>query len=598
MLKRLKIGRRLALAFGLVVVLTGAVSAAGYWGLTTLANLARHVVKLDAPSVEHSQRARANTLGMRRFEKDYFLNAGSAEKEAEYLAKWRDQKKRLDERLDELERLAKAETDLEVVRSLRKDASAYEEGFLKVVEEIRAGRITTPQAANEAIGPVKDDIRRLEDDAYELSMKHSKAMEGVDPLLTATVRRTLATMFVVILAALALTSLAAVVITRSITAPLAQAVGVAEKVAEGDLEVKIDVDSLDEAGQLLGSLRAMVASLRRMVGAASAMAGGDLTVRVAPSSERDALGNALVEMTSRLKEILTEIRQGAAGLSAASAQVSATSQTLSQGTSEQAASVEETTSSLEQMSASITQNAENSRQTEQLAVKGADDAEQSGRTVMDTVAAMRNIAEKVSIIEEIAYQTNLLALNAAIEAARAGEHGRGFAVVATEVRKLAERSQAAAKEIGGLASSSVAVAERSGRLLEALVPSIRKTADLVQEVAAASAEQSSGVSQINKAMGQVDQVTQRNASAAEELASTAEEMASQAESLQQLVSYFRIGHEGAAPAAGPARPARPAGATPEPRTEADPRPEKRSGNGHLGPVAFPVAAGDHGFVRF
>jgi methyl-accepting chemotaxis protein len=213
------------------------------------------------------------------------------------------------------------------------------------------------------------------------------------------------------------------------------------------------------------------------------------------------------------------------------------------------------------MSASITQNAENSRQTEQMATAGAKNAEESGKSVTETVQAMKDIAERISIIEEIAYQTNLLALNAAIEAARAGEHGKGFAVVATEVRKLAERSQKAAGEISGLASGSVKVAERSGQLLLELVPAIRKTADLVQEVAAASQEQSSGVAQINKAMTQVDQVTQRNASASEELASTAEEMSSQAESLQQLVSFFRLaaGEEAraAAPRHAPA-PARPA----------------------------------------
>jgi len=176
-------------------------------------------------------------------------------------------------------------------------------------------------------------------------------------------------------------------------------------------------------------------------------------------------------------------------------------------------------------------------------VKGARDAAEGGQAVGETIEAMRAIAEKISIIEEIAYQTNLLALNAAIEAARAGDHGKGFAVVATEVRKLAEKSQAAAKEIGSLASSSMSVAERSGQLLKDLVPSIRRTADLVQEVAAASSEQSAGVSQVNKAMARVDQVTQRNASAAEELASTAEEMSAQAQGLEQLMAFFRAGDE-------------------------------------------------------
>jgi methyl-accepting chemotaxis protein len=289
-------------------------------------------------------------------------------------------------------------------------------------------------------------------------------------------------------------------------------------------------------------------SVTRPVGAlaahlsALASGGGDLTKRmdVKSTDEVGQMGAFLNTFLEKLEKIIVDVKSGASAIAVAAQQVASSSSSLSQGTSEQAASAEETTSSLEEMSASIQQNSDNSRQMEQVAAKGAREAEQSGKAVNHTVDAMKSITEKIDIIDEIAYQTNLLALNAAIEAARAGEHGKGFAVVATEVRKLAERSQAAAKEISSLATDSVKVAENSGKLLDELVPSIQKTAELVQEVAAASREQSAGVAQINKAMAQVDQVTQRNASSAEELSSTAEELASQSEALLQLMDYFKV----------------------------------------------------------
>jgi methyl-accepting chemotaxis protein len=358
------------------------------------------------------------------------------------------------------------------------------------------------------------------------------------------------------LAALLALAVVSYLIARSITGPLAQAVDVANQIAEGDVTARITVDARDETGQLLAAMK---------------------------------------KMSEKLSQTIGEVREGANALSSAATQVSASSQSLSQGTSEQAASVEETTSSLEEMNASITQNAENSRQTEQMAIKGAREVEESGKAVRETVEAMKAIADKISIIDEIAYQTNLLALNAAIEAARAGEHGKGFAVVATEVRKLAERSQTAAKEIGDLAGSSVKVADRAGGLLAELVPSIRKTADLVQEVAAASQEQSAGVAQINRAMGQVDQVTQRNAAAAEELASTAQEMSAQAEALQQLVAFFRTGwaeetrgyrHQGARIVPAPPAPAPVVHAAHGPATlhAAARRPETTGNGGSLAAV--------------
>ena len=309
-------------------------------------------------------------------------------------------------------------------------------------------------------------------------------------------------MIVLILIAAALGFAIGIFITRSISRPLNRAVGVANSLAEGDLTVTVEADSRDETGRLLASMQ---------------------------------------HMTERLRTVMADVRSAADSLSSASEEVSATSQSLSQAATEQAASVEETTASVEQMSASIAQNTESAQITDGIAGKAANDAVQGGQAVRDMVQAMKQIADKIGIIDDIAYQTNLLALNAAIEAARAGDHGKGFAVVAAEVRKLAERSQVAAQEIGGVASNSVHLAEQAGALLDQIVPNIQKTSDLVQEITAASQEQSSGAGQINIAMGQMNQITQQNASASEELAATAEEMNAQASQLQELISYFRLG---------------------------------------------------------
>jgi methyl-accepting chemotaxis protein len=550
-MKNLKIGKRLTLAFGLVLGLMALVAASGYWGLQTIGTLAVRIVNVDSPLVEHSQRARANTLGLRRFEKDYFLNIGTPEKEADYSAKWEDQAKRLHERLEVLDGLTTG-ADKDVVKSMQKDAAAYEAGFKKVQGLIAAGKVKTPQEGNVAIGEFKEEVRRLEDTAYDFANKHSEAMQTLDDAVLDHMKSTVGTMLSIMAVAFALSALIGVFIGRGITLPIQQAVKIAEQVAEGDVNVEIDVTTRDEAGLLLSALQKMVASINEMVSAAVAVAGGDLTVKINPKSDRDALGNALSEMTAKLTQTISEVRTGAIALTSASTQVSATSQGLAQGTSEQAASVEETTASLQQMNATIGQNAENSRHLADIATNAAKGAGDSAQSVNRTVEAMKDIAEKISIVDEIAYQTNLLALNAAIEAARAGDHGKGFAVVATEVRKLAERSQTAAKEIGALAGTSVKLAEHSGKLLNELVPNVQKAAEIIREVSSASAEQSQGVNQVNRAMTQVDEVTQRTASAAEELSSTAEELSAQAEALQELMSVFKVAddllHQHAAPA--------------------------------------------------
>jgi methyl-accepting chemotaxis protein len=340
--------------------------------------------------------------------------------------------------------------------------------------------------------------------------------------------------------------------------------------AQGDLSQRIERDYQGAFGEVRRNanvtsqtLADVIDDVARVLGG---LANGDLGQRITrdASGVFDRLKNDANESSEKLAQIIDEVRAAGDALTSAAAQVSSTAQSLSQSASEQAASVEETTSSIDAMSASITQNSDNARVTNGMAAKASKEGSEGGEAVALTVQAMKKIAQKISIVDDIAYQTNLLALNAAIEAARAGEHGKGFAVVAAEVRKLAERSQEAAKEIGDLATDSVSTAERAGRLLQEIVPSIQKTSGLVEEIAAASSEQSQSVSQIGTAMSQLNKATQQNASASEELAATSEELSGQAEQLQQSMSFFTT----AEPAAKPARGGRAEPEAPRPRRAA------------------------------
>ncbi len=363
-----------------------------------------------------------------------------------------------------------------------------------------------PQTKTEAIAvadQMKHDIlAKLEDILDRSSVEEKEDAERALGDLVSTLKTIISTIITVTLIAIFIGSFIAFFISFHISKSLEMARDLTNAMAEGDLRKRVRVDSNDEIGDLADNMNIMA---------------------------------------ERLKEIMVRVRTASDNLSTGSQELNLSSQQISQGASEQAASSEEVSASMEQMVSNIRQNADNANETEKIALKAAEDGRKSRLSVAETVTAMKTIAKKISIIQEIARQIDLLALNAAVEAARAGEHGKGFAVVASEVRRLAERSKRAADEIDELSLSSVAIAEQAGEKLEKLVPDIQKTSELVQEISASSNEQSKGSEQINKAIQQLDMVTQQNSSISEEIASASEELNSQAEQLQNVISFFKVG---------------------------------------------------------
>ncbi len=655
MLKDMKIGLRLGLGFGFVMLLLIVLGASGYWGLYSVSYVVLRTLGGNAEIAEHSARAHALILDLRRFEKDTFLNIDPAETGQDYFDKWHEANEELSGEIGKLEQAATLPRDRETVQTMKGELAEYSAGFNSVYAMVRAGKITTPQAGNEAMSLHKDSIRRMEKTANDFASEGYSRMSGLTKSVNDTTRKMTALMSGIFAAALALAIVIGILITRSITAPIARLAAATGRTAEGDLTQKLTVGSSDEIGSLAGSFDRMMNNLRRLVGESLKASyhvalSADKVVRSAGQITQSAQEEAAAtdETTSSMEEMAVSISQVAKSTEALAANVDETSATINEmaasieqvGKSGEvmAASVEAASATVEQMLTSVDQTAKNTssmtesvsetsltvenllssieqiaRNTESFRnmvmetsgtieemtrtvkevagrIDGADrlarntysEAEEGGkaiyrsieslqdigRTTEKTMEIIRNLGKRseeigsiVEVIDEIADQTNLLALNAAIEAARAGDAGRGFAVVAEEIRKLAERSMEATKEIGGVirqvqsetgtaikateetyraGKGGIALAESSRDAFTEIIHSMKESSDVVQGIAKSASELDKAIEQVMKYVVDMNAATDEVAGAVKEQVSGAGEIRVSLERMNRMVQEVNI----------------------------------------------------------
>lgn len=497
----LRVATKLIVAFLIVSAITAVVGFVGVRDMATIDALATQMYAQELLGLSSLKEANIDLLYAARAEKNLILSPTVQQRE-QYMGEYNTGVSLLTADLEKARPMLASGKEKELLSDLDSRLGEWKSLSRQVLDTAQSEELSQArESANLSMGQAHEISVSVDELMTQISKEKEANAQALAETTSQIYSESFRLMLILAVAGVILGFALGLIISRIISVPLKRGVKFAQVIESGDLTQQLDINRKDEVGLLAVALNSTVA---------------------------------------KLSEVMAHVKSGSQNVSSGSQELSATAQQLSQGSSEQAAAGEEVASSMEQMSANIRQNSDNAAQTEKIATRAAADALKGGEAAVNTTKAMKEIAAKTTIIEEIARQTNLLALNAAIEAARAGEHGKGFAVVAAEVRKLAERSQVAAKEIGELSIASVQIAEEAGKVLEETVPNIRKTADLVQEISAASAEQNSGAGQIDKALNQLDLVIQQNASAAEELASTSEELAGQAEQLTSTIEFFKI----------------------------------------------------------